>query len=163
MSRASDNGIERGAEYFAVIDRGAFVRDAAADDAHHVGGPVDRSFPDLLAGGDVDGYRGFRIGDIHHAVIDQRLSLLAPLVIEAEAPDRDEALDVRFVDLLERAVALQLVAHAVGEHVVGIFAVILQIVERLRVPCECCEQYDCCRDGNAVQTRVCFGGYGLQH
>jgi len=42
-----------------------------------------------------------------------------------------KALDIGFVDLLEGAVALQAVAHAVGEDVVGILDVVFEIVKRL--------------------------------
>src|SRR5262249_27167454 len=55
-------------------------------------------------------------------------------VVEAQIPDRHQALDGLLVDLLERAVALLVVAHPIGQNVVGRAAVtvLLEIVERLR-------------------------------
>ena len=126
--------VECGAEDLAVVDRGALVRHAAADHARGLRRPIQRLLPDLLAGGDVDRDRGPGIGDVHHAVVDDRLRLLAPVIVEAEIPDRHQPLDGLLVDLLERTVALLMVAHSVGENVVSraAVAVLLEIVERLR-------------------------------
>src|SRR5436309_2306885 len=56
--------------------------------------------------GNIDGDRVPGIGHIHDAVVDERLCLFAPLIVEAQVPHGHQALDVRFIDLLERAVAV---------------------------------------------------------
>ena len=85
-------------------------------------------------------------------------------IVEAQAPHRHQALDVGLVDLRERAVAVLAVAHAVGENVVGVLAVVLEVVERLR-GCSAGERQ---RDGSRDQQlhgrppRVrCFAGRRL--
>ncbi len=79
-------------------------------------------FPELLAGLGVKGVDA-RVGgrDIHHAVIDQRLRLLAALLLAAKRhrPDRCQALDAVGVDVAERRIALALGTQAPAEHVVG--------------------------------------------
>src|SRR5262249_1523152 len=123
-----------GAEDLAVVDGCALVGDAAANDARGLRRPIERLFPDLLAGGDVDRDRRPGVGDVHHAGVDDRLRLLAPIVVEAEIPHRHQTFDGLLVDLFERAVAVLMIAHAVGEDVVGraTVAVFLEVVERLR-------------------------------
>src|SRR5262249_17734178 len=78
--------------------------------------------------------RRLSVGDIHHAVVDDRLRLLAPIVVEAKIPNENQTLDGLLVDLFERAVALLVITHAIGEDVVGraAVAVFLEIVEGLR-------------------------------
>ena len=127
-------GIERGAEYLAVIDRGALIGDAATHDAGGLRRPLESLLPDLLSGSDVDCNRGFGIGHVHHAVVDDRLGLLAPIVVETETPDWHQPLDRLLVDLLERTVAVLVVSHAVGEDVVGraAIAVLLEVIQCLR-------------------------------
>ena len=127
-----DMRVERGAVELAVENRGALVGNTATHDARRLRHPVDRRFPDLLAGADVDRHRRLGVGDIHHPVEHQRLRLLAPWIVEAEVPDRHQAFDRRLVDLFERAIAVKAIAHAIGQHVVGVLAVVLEIVERLR-------------------------------
>jgi hypothetical protein len=53
---------------------------------------------------------------------------LAHVVREARAPYRHELFDVRLVDLLQRAVHLEVVAHAEGRDVVGVVRLVEQIV-----------------------------------
>src|SRR5262249_50987032 len=74
-------GVERGTEDLSVVDRRALVGDAAADDARGLWRPIQRLLPDLLAGGDVDRDRRLGVGDVHDAVVDDRLRLLAPIVV----------------------------------------------------------------------------------
>ena len=127
-----DVGVERGAEDLAVIDGGAAVDDAAADDARRLRRIFDLGFPDLLAGLGVDRHRGAVGGDVEHALVDQRLGFFAAIVVEAVVPHRNQVLDVILVDLLERAEALQVVAHAVVEDVVRVGGALRQLVRRLR-------------------------------
>lgn len=54
--------------------------------------------------------------------------MLAHIVGEAPVPHRHQPLDVRFVNLLERAVLLQVIAHAEIQHVVRALAVVDQIL-----------------------------------
>src|SRR5262245_26398371 len=126
--------IKRRAEYSDVVDRYALVGDTAAHDAWSLRRPIQRLFPDLFAGSDVDRHRGFSIGDIHNAVVDDRLRLFAPIIVEAKIPDRYQPFDGLLVDLLERAVALLVIAHPIGQDVVGraTVAILLEIVESLR-------------------------------
>src|SRR5215472_1964475 len=78
-----DARIERGAEDFALVDRGAAVDDAAADHARRVGRILDRRIPDFLAGERIDGNRLVLAGDVYDAVINERLGLLAGIVVHA--------------------------------------------------------------------------------
>src|SRR5262249_30997852 len=97
--------------------------DGAADDARGLRRPIERLFPDLLAGGDVNRDGRLGVGDVHHAVVDDRLRLLAPIVVKAEIPHRHQTLYGLLIDLLERAIALLLIAHAIGENVISRAAV----------------------------------------
>ena len=72
----------------------------------------------------VDGKRPLAVHDVHDAVVDRRRAQFAHVIHQARVPDRHEALDVRLVDLLKRAVVLAVVAHACGRHVVGVPAVV---------------------------------------
>src|SRR5262249_60533123 len=71
-----DMSVERGAEDLAVVNRCALVGDTAADDARGLRRPIERLLPDLLAGGNVDRDGRLGVGDVHHAVVDDRLRLL---------------------------------------------------------------------------------------
>jgi len=66
---------------------------------------------------DLDSDRCSRIRDVHHAVINNRLSLLAPIIIQAEAPDRHQPPDALLVDLVKRTVAMLVISHAVGKDI----------------------------------------------
>src|SRR5437879_13215533 len=57
--------------------------------------------------------------------------MLAHVVRQAEAPDRNQAPDAGLVDLLERAVHLQVVAHAESGDVLGVLPVVEQLLGRL--------------------------------
>ena len=100
--------------------------------ALHARFELHRRAPDLPAGLDVDGERPLAVDHVHDAVVDRRRRQLAQVVHQARAPDRHEALDVGLVDLLERAVALPVVAHALRGDVVGVLAVVDEFVGRLR-------------------------------
>src|SRR5262249_28682049 len=89
-----DVSVERGAEDLAVVDRRALVGDAATDDAGSFRRPIERLLPDLLAGGDVDRDGRPGVGDVHHAVVDDRLRLLAPIVFEVQIPHWHQTLTV---------------------------------------------------------------------
>ena len=124
-------GVERGAEELAVEDRRAAIDDAATHDARGLGRILDRRLPDLLAGQGVEGDGLGVIRDVHHAVLDQRMRLLAVVVGHAVGPCRHQPLDVVAIDLRERAEALVAVAHAVGEDVTRRLFVVLQFVRGL--------------------------------
>src|SRR5258705_7762167 len=68
------------------------------------------------------------------AVVDDRLRLLAPIVVEDEIPYWHQTLDRLLIDLLEGAIALLVIAHAIGENVVGraTVTVFLEVIECLR-------------------------------
>ena len=116
----NDMGIERGAEQLAIMDRDAAIDDAAANDPWRLRRVLDLGLPDLLAGLGVDRHRGAVGGDVDNALVDDRLRLLGPVVGEAVIPHRHEVLDVVLVDLGQRTEPLQIVAHAVIEHVGGV-------------------------------------------
>ena len=116
--------IERRAIDAPVVERGALVGDAAAHDAGRIGRPVERVLPELLAAADIDRHGVACIGHVHHAVVDDRLRLLAPVIVQAQAPHRHQALDGSRVDLVERAIALLVIAHPVRQDVVGLQGII---------------------------------------
>ena len=120
-------GVERRAKHLAVVERGSLIGDTAAHHTRRLRWPIERLLPELLSRADVDGDGVFCIGDVHDAVVDERLALLPPIIGEAQAPDRHKAFDVGLVDLLERAIALLAVAHSIGQHVAGILAVVLEV------------------------------------
>ena len=75
--------------------------------------------PDQVAGGGVDRLQVVvaRLGDVHHAVVDQRPDLLGPLFHRSH-PGQPELPDVVAVDLIERAEGLEIVG-AVRHQPVG--------------------------------------------
>src|SRR4030095_9057314 len=86
--------------------------------------------PDLPAGFDVKGECPLSVDRIHHTVVDDGGRPLAPVIHHARVPDSNETLHVGFVDLLERAVALPIVAHALGGDILGISTVVEQVLHR---------------------------------
>ncbi len=62
--------------------------------------------------------------------MDQRLGFLPALLLatEAECPCRHQVLDVVLVQRVQRAVALQMTAHAVRQHAGGVGLVVRQVV-----------------------------------
>ena len=68
---------------------------------------------------------------VHDAVVDRRLRQFARVVAEARAPDRHQPLDVRFVDLAQRAVLVEMIAHAEGGDVFAVLAVVDQLLRGL--------------------------------
>ena len=113
------------AEELAVVDGGGAAQIGARRRHAQRGAVVGhRRAPDLVAGRDVDGERPVAVHHVHHAVVDRRLRQLAHVVHEAQVPDRHQALDVRLVDLLERAAHLQVVAHAERGHVLRVLPVV---------------------------------------
>src|SRR4029079_16835739 len=87
--------------------------------------------PQLLAGLDVDRRCCGMRGDVEHALMDDRLRFFGAVVVQAVVPDRRKLANVRGGDLLERAVALQVVAHAVVQDFAGICRTLCQIGTRL--------------------------------
>jgi hypothetical protein len=97
--------------------------DAALRDAERALLELHRRAPDLPAGFNVDGKGPLAVDDVHDAVVDGRRGELAAVVHQAGRPRRRQAFDVRLVDLLERAVALAVVAHALGGDVFCVLTV----------------------------------------
>ena len=112
--------IERRAVDLAVEDRDAAIQQAAAGHLEDVGSELEFLLPDLPAGQRVDRDRRGVRRHVHHAVVDDRLRLLALRVVQAVVPDRNQLGDVALVDRLQRAVALVRVPHAIGEHAAGV-------------------------------------------
>ena len=80
-------------------------------------------------------HAGVGTGHIHHAVFDQRLRFLATLFLstEGERPRWLEIFNVFGVQGFHRAVALALIAHAVGHDTVDAFMVVQQVLVGDRV------------------------------
>ncbi len=77
--------------------------------------------PELLAGFDVNRvHPRIRTGDIHHAIIDQRLGFLSTLLFSSKAkrPGRHKTFDVFLVQCVKRAIALKVAAHAVCNNLI---------------------------------------------
>ena len=87
--------------------------------------------PDLPAGFNINGKTPLAVDDVHHAVVNRRLRQLAQFIHGAGVPDGHQALDIGFIDLVERAVTLSVVAHALGEDVFRVLAVDVQLLRRL--------------------------------
>ena len=77
--------------------------------------------PDQVAGGGVERLQVVvaRLGDVHHAVVDQRPDLLRPLLHRAH-PGEPELSDVVAVDLIQRAEGLEVVGAVRHQPVGGI-------------------------------------------
>ena len=119
--------VDRHAKDFAVINRrSAPVKSRPRDTGFDLG----RCAPDLPAGLHIDGKRPLAVDGVHDAVVNGRLCELALIVHHARVPDRHQPLDVGLVDLLERAITLSVIAHAVSENVFRILAVD-QLLHRL--------------------------------
>ncbi|MNF65093.1 hypothetical protein D3C84_468440 [compost metagenome] len=125
-----DHAGVQGAEVDLVaIDGGAAVDHVAAG-ADVVGQAVVVG-PQALAGPGVEGeYAGVGPGDVDHAVIDDGLGFLAALLLvaEGEGPGRRQLEHVVGVDLVQRAPALGVGAHAVLQDVAGGLVVIGDVV-----------------------------------
>ena len=120
--------VNRHAKEFAVIDRRrASVESGTLDPRFE----LDLRAPDLPAGFNVDGEGPPAVDHIHDAVVNRRRCQFTLVIHEARAPDGDEALDIGFIDLLERAVTLSVVAHALGGDVFRVLAVVDQLFRRL--------------------------------
>ena len=115
-----DARIKRAEVDLVAIERRAAVDDVAAgQDALGQAGVI---LPKLFAGLHVDGVEtAVGAGDVHHAVINQRLGFLTALLFttERESPGGNEILDVVLVQRLQRAVTLQVAPHAVGDDLTG--------------------------------------------
>src|SRR5207247_951993 len=124
--------VDRLAKELALVDRRRASHERSAGrDAQRPALVLDGRAPDLPAGRDVDGEGPVAVDHVHDAVVDRRLRVLAHVVCQAEAPDGNQAPDVGLVDLLQRAVHLQVVAHAEGGDVFGVLAVVGQLLGRL--------------------------------
>ena len=123
--------VDRYAKQFAVVDGRCASVDCGTT---YLGFEGHRRAPDLPAGFDVDGERPRPVDDIHDAVVDDRRGQFTQVIAQTRVPDRHESPNVRFVDLVERAVALSVEPHALGHDVVGLVRVVDQLVHRLGHP-----------------------------
>ena len=128
--------VERAEIDLVAVERGPAVDHVAArQDALGQPGVV---LPQLLSGRHVDGVEPrIGAGDVHHPVVHERLRLLPSLLFAAqrEGPCRDQIFDVVSVESVERAVALQTAAHAVGDHVPGGHGVVGDVLVGDLGPC----------------------------
>src|SRR5262249_52197566 len=123
--------VNRYAKDFAVINgRSTSVESCTLDPGFELHGGT----PDLSAGFHIDGKGPLSVDHIHDAVIDRRRCKFTLVIHEARAPDGHKALDVGFIDYLERTVTLSVVAHALSRDVLCILTVVDQVACRL-CPC----------------------------
>src|SRR5262249_19277298 len=114
---------------FAVVDRRRASIESGACNARL---QFDWCAPDLLAGLDVESKGPLAVHNVHHAVVDRGRCQLTLVVHDARTPDGYQALDIRFIDLLERAVALSVITHALSRDVFRVLAVVDQLLHGLR-------------------------------
>src|ERR1700693_310756 len=107
----------------ATIDRGGSARAARL--------VLHWSAPDLPAVLDVDREGPLGVDGIYDAIVDHRRGEFAAVIHQTCAPNRHEPPDVRFVDLHKRAVALAVETHALGQDVVGVLAIVVELFGRL--------------------------------
>ena len=120
--------VVRHAKEFAVIDRGRASRDRRPLPSRL---DLHRRAPDLRAGFDVDGEGPPAVDHVHDTVVNGGRRQLPHVIHQARAPDGHKAPDIGRIDLVERAVALSVVAHALGRHVLRVLAVVDELVDRL--------------------------------
>src|SRR5215813_13959607 len=100
-----DMTINRLAKKFAIIDgRSPAHDDAGLTNPRRPALILNRRAPDRLAGGDIERNSPVAVHHVHNAVVDAGLRQLARVVGKARGPDRRQALDVRFVELIQRTV-----------------------------------------------------------
>ena len=109
--------VERRSVNHTVLQRQAAGLDAATDHRAHVGWQIDRRLPHLAARDGVDGRGGIVRDDIHHTVFHERLRRHIGRIVETQVPHGDQVFHRRPVDLVECRIVLQLLAHAIGQHV----------------------------------------------
>ena len=113
-------GVQGAEDHQVVVQRHATVDHVAA--RADVVRQARLVLPQLTARARIDGeHPRVGRGDVHHAVLDHRLRLLATLLLAAEGhgPHRAQLLDVLLVEDVQRAVALALQAEAIGDDLVG--------------------------------------------
>src|SRR3979490_960911 len=113
--------VDRHAKEFAVIDRRRASVESGSPDPRF---ESHRRAPDLPAGFNVDGEGPLAVNHIHDAVVNRWRRQLPLVVHEARAPDGHDPFDIGSIDLLERTVALSVVAHALGGDVFWVLAVV---------------------------------------
>ncbi len=154
-------GVEGAEEHLVAIDRGAAVDHVAAR-ADVVGQAVVVG-PQALAGLRIEGEQP-RVGGGHvdHAVADDGLGLLAALFLVAEGvrPGRGQLEHVVGVDLLERAPALGVGAHAVLQHVAGGLVVVGDVLPGHILGQRGASAAQGDGEGEAVQARAQEAGRG---
>ena len=119
--------IQRRGINLAIEYRHALVVQTAAHNAGHAGIPLQCVIPELAAGADVNGDYLLDVRRVEHAVVHQRLTLLARVSTRRGRPHWHQTLDGIFVDLIQLAETLLVIPHAVGQHVVSIAAVAVAI------------------------------------
>jgi len=127
-----DIGIERRTEQTTIEDGDSSIDDTAACDPRCLCGVLDHLLPQLPAGERIECHRGGVRGDVHDAVVDNGKTFLTAHIRQRVGPGGTQLLDGVEIDLIERAVTRQIVAHAVGENIAWRVLVILEVVERLR-------------------------------
>ena len=108
-----------------AVNRGTAVHDVTT--GQNAFGKTGIVLPEFLAGGDVDRvHAAVGAGDVHGAVINDRLTFLPTLFLaaEAERPGGNEALHVLGVQRLKRGKPLKAASHAVGQYVANGFRIL---------------------------------------
>ena len=120
--------IDRHAKELSLVDRcGASIDSRAAN----LRLQLHRCTAYLPAGFHVYSECPLTVDYIHDAVVHGRRRQLTQLIHQTCVPDRYQPIDVRAVDLFERAIALSVVSHALGEDVVGVLAIVDQLARGL--------------------------------
>jgi hypothetical protein len=122
-------GVEGAEEHQVAVQRHATVDHVTA--RADVIGQTRIVLPELLAGARIHReHPRIGTGEVHHPVLDHRLSLLPTLFLttKGKRPDRAQFLDVVDVQGVEGAVALALHAQAVGDDLRGFFRVLEDVL-----------------------------------
>ncbi len=125
--------VEQLPDHFALEQRDAAIDDAAAHRTQCLRRIFVGHAPDRLAGHGIQRDGGVVRGRVDHAVMHDRKRFGAALVVHRVGPLRDQPAHVGLVDLIERAVALGPVAHAVDEYVAVGLVVVDQLLHGLSV------------------------------
>ncbi|MNN09790.1 hypothetical protein D3C81_1226880 [compost metagenome] len=122
-------GVEGAEDHQVVVQGDAAVDHVAA--RHDAVGQARIVLPEFLAGARIHREHP-RVGGghVHHAILDQRLGLLAALLLaaEGEGPHRTQLGDVVGVEGIHGAVALALQAETVGDDLAGGLRILEDVV-----------------------------------
>lgn len=150
-------GVERAEVDLVAMNCGATIDDVTT--WQNAFGQTCVVLPDFLAGLGVNcPHAAIGTGDVHHAILDQRLCLLTPHLLAAErhCPRGNEARNGILIDFVERAVALALGAKAIGDDIRCCLGVLDDVIDG-----DVCERRLCERKRQRQRARRCKPFPGL--